>query len=95
MTCDFSTPGPLEPPNYAERGPVERAIAWLMACGRRVPYCGITRNNGWPPPAATLNVRRLVNLGPTCTTESSFVDLEGSLGRLSTNFGFDPKFETD
>jgi hypothetical protein len=53
------------------RPPVERAIAWLVARGgRRVPYRGIARNNGWlANRAAALNLRRLVNLGLTRTTD--------------------------
>jgi hypothetical protein len=56
------------------RPPVERAIAWLVARGgRRVPYRGITKNNAWPANrAAGLNLRRLVNLGLTRTTEGTW-----------------------
>jgi hypothetical protein len=56
------------------RPPVERAIAWLTARGsRRVPYRGITRNNGWlHHRAAALNLRRLVNLGLTRTAEGTW-----------------------
>jgi len=56
------------------RPPVERAIAWLVARGsRRVPYRGITRNNAWlHHRAAALNLRRLINLGLTRTTEGTW-----------------------
>jgi Transposase DDE domain/Transposase domain (DUF772) len=56
------------------RPPVERAIAWLTACGnRRVPYRGITKNNTWlHHRAAALNLRRLVNLGLTRTSDGSW-----------------------
>jgi hypothetical protein len=56
------------------RPPVERAIAWLAARGsRRVPYRGITSNNAWlANRAAALNLRRLVNLGLTRTTEGTW-----------------------
>jgi hypothetical protein len=56
------------------RPPVERAIAWLVARGgRRVPYRGIDRNNGWlANRAAALNLRRLVNLGLTRTTDGTW-----------------------
>jgi hypothetical protein len=56
------------------RPPVERAIAWLVARGsRRVPYRGITSNNGWlANRAAALNLRRLVNLGLTRTSEGTW-----------------------
>jgi DDE family transposase/transposase-like protein DUF772 len=53
------------------RPPVERAIAWLVAHGnRRVPYRGVTKNNAWlHHRAAALNLRRLVNLGLTHTSD--------------------------
>jgi hypothetical protein len=56
------------------RPPVERAIAWLVARGsRRVPYRGITSNNAWlANRAAALNLRRLVNLGLTRTTDGTW-----------------------
>jgi hypothetical protein len=56
------------------RPPVERAIAWLVARGsRRVPYRGITKNNAWlHHRAAALNLRRLINLGLTRTTEGTW-----------------------
>jgi Transposase DDE domain/Transposase domain (DUF772) len=56
------------------RPPVERAIAWLVARGsRRVPYRGITSNNAWlANRAAALNLRRLINLGLTRTTEGTW-----------------------
>jgi hypothetical protein len=56
------------------RPPVERAIAWLVARGnRRVPYRGITKNNTWlHHRAAALNLRRLVNLGLTRTTDGTW-----------------------
>src|SRR5262249_6748221 len=39
-------PGREDPRRW--RPPVERAIAWLVACGgRRVPYRGIASNNAW------------------------------------------------
>jgi len=56
------------------RPPVERAIAWLAAHGnRRVPYRGITKNNTWlHHRAAALNLRRLVNLGLTRTSDGTW-----------------------
>lgn len=56
------------------RPPVERAIAWLVARGsRRVPYRGITSNNAWlANRAAALNLRRLVNLGLTRTSDGTW-----------------------
>lgn len=56
------------------RPPVERAIAWLAARGcRRVPYRGTDKNNAWlSNRAAALNLRRLANLGLTCTTEGTW-----------------------
>jgi hypothetical protein len=56
------------------RPPVERAIAWLTSRGsRRVPCHGITKNNAWlTNRAASLNLRRLVNLGLTRTTEGTW-----------------------
>jgi IS5 family transposase len=56
------------------RPPVERAIAWLAAHGnRRVPYRGITKNNTWlHNRAAALNLRRLVNLGLTRTSDGTW-----------------------
>jgi hypothetical protein len=56
------------------RPPVERAIAWLAARGcRRVPYRGITKNNAWlANRAAALNLRRLINLGLTRTTDGTW-----------------------
>src|SRR5215467_304372 len=56
------------------RPPVERAIAWLVAHGnRRVPYRGVTKNNTWlHNRAAALNLRRLVNLGLTRTSDGTW-----------------------
>ena len=56
------------------RPPVERAIAWLVAHGnRRVPYRGIAKNNTWlHNRAAALNLRRLVNLGLTRTSDGTW-----------------------
>jgi IS5 family transposase len=56
------------------RPPVERAIAWLVAHGnRRVPYRGVIKNNTWlHHRAAALNLRRLVNLGLTRTSEGNW-----------------------
>jgi IS5 family transposase len=56
------------------RPPVERAIAWLVAHGnRRVPYRGIPKNNTWlHHRAAALNLRRLVNLGLTRTSDGTW-----------------------
>ncbi len=56
------------------RPPVERAIAWLAARGnRRVPYRGIAKNNTWlHHRAAALNLRRLVNLGLTRTSDGTW-----------------------
>lgn len=56
------------------RPPVERAIAWLVARGnRRVPYRGVTRNNIWlHHRAAALNLRRLINLGLTRTSDGTW-----------------------
>jgi Transposase DDE domain len=56
------------------RPPVERAIAWLAAHGnRRVPYRGIAKNNTWlSHRAAALNLRRLINLGLTRTSDGTW-----------------------
>jgi hypothetical protein len=56
------------------RPPVERAIAWLVTRGsRRVPYRGITSNNTWlHHRAAALNLRRLINLGLTGTSDGTW-----------------------
>ena len=56
------------------RPPVERAIAWLVAHGnRRVPYRGVVKNNTWlHHRAAALNLRRLVNLGLTRTSDGTW-----------------------
>jgi IS5 family transposase len=56
------------------RPPVERAIAWLVARGnRRVPYRGVLKNNNWlHHRAAALNLRRLVNLGLTHTSDGNW-----------------------
>jgi hypothetical protein len=56
------------------RPPVERAIAWLVARGnRRVPYRGVAKNNTWlHHRAAALNLRRLVNLGLTPTSDGTW-----------------------
>jgi IS5 family transposase len=50
---------------------VERSIAWLVADGhRRVRYRGVERNRlGLHIRAATINLRRLLNLGLTHTTD--------------------------
>ena len=43
---------------------VERTIAWLTRCTRKVPYRGVAKNNDWlHHRVAALNLRRLVNLG--------------------------------
>lgn len=57
------------------RPPVERAIAWLVAHGnRRVPYRGVLKNDNWlHHRAAALNLRRLINLGLTHTSEGNWV----------------------
>jgi IS5 family transposase len=56
------------------RPPVERAIAWLVAHGnRRVPYRGVTKNNIWlHHRAAALNLRRMINLGLTRTSDGTW-----------------------
>jgi IS5 family transposase len=56
------------------RPPVERAIAWLVAHGnRRVPYRGVIKNNTWlHHRAAALNLRRLINLGLTRTSDGTW-----------------------
>src|SRR5215510_3279740 len=56
------------------RPPVERAIAWLVAHGnRRVPYRGVAKNNIWlHHRAAALNLRRLINLGLTRTSDGTW-----------------------
>ena len=56
------------------RPPVERAIAWLVARGnRRVPYRGVVKNDNWlHHRAAALNLRRLINLGLTHTSDGSW-----------------------
>ena len=56
------------------RPPVERAIAWLTARGnRRVPYRGVAKNNAWlHHRAAALNLRRLINLGLTPTSDGNW-----------------------
>jgi Transposase DDE domain len=56
------------------RPPVERAIAWLTAHGkRRVPYRGVTKNNTWlHHRAAALNLRRLASLGLTHTSTGTW-----------------------
>jgi IS5 family transposase len=67
--------GPAWQDEYRQwRPPVERAIAWLTASGnRRVPYRGITKNSTWlRHRAAALNLRRLINLGLTRTTEGTW-----------------------
>ncbi|ABD12822.1 hypothetical protein Francci3_3468 [Frankia casuarinae] len=55
--------------------PVERGIAWLTAHGnRRVPYRGVARNDSWlHHRAAAPNLRRLVNLGLTRTSDNSWI----------------------
>jgi IS5 family transposase len=52
------------------RPPVERAIAWIVHRGnRRLRYRGTIKNNAWlHTRAAALNLRRLINLGLTHTT---------------------------
>ncbi|MBC2875200.1 MULTISPECIES: IS1182 family transposase [Streptomyces] len=54
------------------RPPVERAVAWLVQHGNRRPrYRGTIDNNTWlHTRAAALNLRRLINLGLTRTTDS-------------------------
>jgi hypothetical protein len=54
------------------RPPVERAIAWLVAKGnRRVPHHGVIANNMWlHHRAAALNLRRLITLGLTRTSNA-------------------------
>ena len=49
---------------------VERSLAWLVADGhRRVRYRGVARNQlGLSLRAAAINLRRLINLGLTHTT---------------------------
>ena len=67
--------GPAWQDEYRQwRPPVERAIAWLTAHGnRRVPYRGVTKNNTWlHHRAAALNLRRLVNLGLTPTSDGNW-----------------------
>jgi IS5 family transposase len=57
--------------NYRRWRPmVERSIAWLVAHGhRRVRYRGVARNQlGLSLRAAAINLRRLINLGLTHTT---------------------------
>jgi hypothetical protein len=56
------------------RPPVERAIAWLAAHGnRRVPYRGVRKNDTWlHHRAAALNLRRLINLGLTHTSNGNW-----------------------
>jgi hypothetical protein len=51
---------------------VERSIAWLVADGcRRVPYCGIDRNDlWWSLRVAAVNLRRLLALGLTRRDET-------------------------
>jgi transposase len=51
------------------RPPVERAVAWLVHHGnRRLRYRGTIKNDTWlHTRAAALNLRRLINLGLTCT----------------------------
>src|SRR5215212_6114675 len=47
---------------------VERSIAWITRAHRRVPYRGIAKNNAWLQlRAASVNLRRLLNLGLTGT----------------------------
>lgn len=50
---------------YRQHRPmVERSIAWLTRGNRRVPFCGITKNNAWlHTRVAALNLRRLLALG--------------------------------
>src|ERR1700728_2057354 len=57
------------------RPPAERAIAWLVAHGnRRVPCRGVLKNDNWlHHRAAALNLRRLINLGLTHTSEGNWV----------------------
>ncbi|MFE5740783.1 transposase [Streptomyces celluloflavus] len=46
------------------RPPVERGIAWLTRHSRRLRYPGVLKNDAWlHTRTATLNLRRLVNLG--------------------------------
>src|SRR4051795_676537 len=45
---------------------VERSIAWLTRGNRRVPYCGVAKNDAWLHlRAAAINLRRLLTLGLT------------------------------
>ena len=59
--------------DYRTHGPmVEQSIAWLTLGNRRVPHCGMTRNNAWLQlRIARLNLRRLLALGLT-TNEGSW-----------------------
>lgn len=52
------------------RPPVERSIAWLVANNnRRLRYRGVARNQQWlATRAAAINLRRLLGLGLTRTT---------------------------
>jgi IS5 family transposase len=48
---------------------VERSLAWLVRPGRRVAYRGLARNRLWlAHRAAAINLRRLLSLGLTHTT---------------------------
>ena len=49
---------------------VECSIAWMTRGARRVPYRGVVKNNAWwVNRAAAINLRRLLNLGLTCTAD--------------------------
>lgn len=52
---------------YRQHRPmVERSIAWMTREARRVPYRGVTKNNAWwLNRAASVNLKRLLNLGLT------------------------------
>lgn len=52
---------------YRQHRPmVERSIAWMVRGARRVPYRGVAKNNAWwATRAASVNLKRLLNLGLT------------------------------
>lgn len=52
---------------YRQHRPmVERSIAWMTRGARRVPYRGVIKNNAWwVTRAASINIKRLLNLGLT------------------------------
>lgn len=53
--------------DYRQHRPmVERSIGWLTRGARRVPYRGVHKNNAWwNTRAASINLKRLLNLGLT------------------------------